>query len=105
MSEFCYAWYSEQAAQEYGYCLYENAAGAHVKVTIVHSSPVVDYRWEDAYFVGIVYKFVKRVDPKWHQEITNPGVKIVDYDSLLLDHALKRRKLYYQASDTLPGSY
>ena len=57
-----YAFYSEQAAQQFGYCVYLDDTDNPVNVTIVCRDPLLTnftYKWPDKVYVGRVTKFIK----------------------------------------------
>lgn len=98
--EFYYAYYSEQAAQQCGYCIYENASGTPVKITLVSAQPNPTYGWKDAVFVGIVCKFISSHRGEIRLHTLEKARK--ELYAELRNMALGNK---YQASDTLPGSY
>lgn len=62
MKKRLYAFYSKEADNQCGHCLYQTTDGKIVKVTLVSSDPLtgyVSYNWDDKEYVGEVEKFVK----------------------------------------------
>lgn len=66
MKEF-HAFYSEQAAQQYGYAIYETEGGVTKQVTGVYEFKERGeecYKWLDAVYIGRVTKWIGSVNRK-----------------------------------------
>ena len=62
-----YAFYSEQAAQKFGYCVYRDLNNNPVRVTCVCTDPIEEYllyKWPDKVFVGEVTKCVRTLSQR-----------------------------------------
>lgn len=68
--ETMHGFYSEQAAERFGYSIYLDENGKRVAVTAVHDSPEDDeYKWPDKYYVGIVTKYVEKFRPSGYNSV------------------------------------
>lgn len=57
-----YGWYSQQAANIYGSCIYENQQGQLIEVTCILEGFVDNdsrYEWKDKVLIGEVKKFIR----------------------------------------------